>query len=82
MATIVELSIGDGLTKVHFLEYRIEILQNMAGQLAKQLDAANATLKEIVDKGEVVALLPGTFAKIQFGEWCVDKARRRLGVAE
>ena len=47
--TAVELSIGDGLTKVHFLEYRIEILQNTAVELGQKLAAANATLKEIAE---------------------------------
>jgi len=76
--TAVELSIGDGLAKIHFLEYRIEILQNMAGQLAKQLDAANSTLKEIADKGGHINS-EGTMCN---GSWCADLARRRLGVAE
>ena len=76
--TAVELSISDGLTKVHFLEYRIEILQNMAGQLAKQLDAANSTLKEIAEWAGACddnGFMPD-------GLRCSRQARRRLGVME
>ena len=47
-------------------------------KLAQELDAANAMLRRIVDKGGHVNS-EGTMCN---GSWCADLARRRLGVAE